>query len=462
MALSIPCLCLSLIFLFSDAAFLVPRAVMSVPRPATGSSLRNSSHVLTVEDNSLLVKPAPAAGTKPVALHGKNPGKVLVIAAKSVSPAAMSNSHLAVLHKKNTSALRATASSATPGAAVKNDLVNLHGKSNVSGTWGAGVVYFLFMVNDKIEHEDIWKRFFRSAPHGSWKVLVHCKDSAGCARNGVFTNNAGYVQVPTTPTWYCHDLVTAMAQLLIGALSMHAAPPGSHEKFVFLSESTLPIKPFSHIHSALLLDDNSDICLFPSDQWGSARADGTLVKLIKHHQWVVLSRVHAEMFVRDWIPVNANSEWRIWLKSGAWSAEHRVLTPHSFYYPPHANTCTDEYAFMATIFGALEPMSGSRYLPGFGGGHIDMDTHTSQGRCRTWSYWHYDWDRADAALASEIANDVYGSKMSCYPNCHARPASLEKLSAGSLHALRRSPFLFARKFSPSIWMPGYGPIVLDD
>ena len=163
--------------------------------------------------------------------------------------------------------------------------------------------------------------------------------------------------------------------------------------------------------------------------WG-ARAI-PLVKLVKHHQWVVLNRAHSEIFVRDWIPVNAQSEWRIWLRSGAWSSEHRVLTPRSFYYPPHANTCTDEYAFMATIFGALEPMTGSRYLPGFGGGHIDMDTHASQGRCRTWSYWNYDWDRADAALASEIAKDVFGSKMSCYPNCHARPATLEKLSSGS-------------------------------
>lgn len=432
-------------------------SVATKPATRSRSSLGNSSYVPTIEDNSSVLPRAFAGGVEPVDLHGKTPGVVTVVEAKSVNPAAIINSHLAVLRKKNRSGWGATTSSALPGGTV-----NLHGKSNVSGAWGAGVVYFLFMVHDKIEHADIWQSFFKNAPHGSWKVLVHCKDSAGCRKNGVFTNNIGYVQVPTTPTWYCHDLVTAMAQLLIGALSMHAAPKGAHEKFVFLSESTLPTKPFAHIHNALLLDDNSDICLFPSDQWGSARADGTLVKLVKHHQWVVLNRAHSEIFVRDWIPVNAQSEWRIWLRSGAWSSEHRVLTPRSFYYPPHANTCTDEYAFMATIFGALEPMTGSRYLPGFGGGHIDMDTHASQGRCRTWSYWNYDWDRADAALASEIAKDVFGSKMSCYPNCHARPATLEKLSSGSLHALRRSPFLFARKFSPSMWMPGYGPIVLDN
>merc|ERR1740117_2105622 len=142
-----------------------------------------------------------------------------------------------------------------------------------------------------------------------------------------------------------------MKQLLFFALGSNAASFGGREKFVFLSESTLPIKPFAEIHSALLLDDNSDFCLFPSDQWGSANINGAFVKLLKHHQWVVLSRDHASLFVRDWVPVNARSEWHIWLKSGTWQGAPKGVYPQSFYYPPAANTCTDEWAFMATIFG---------------------------------------------------------------------------------------------------------------
>jgi len=276
----------------------------------------------------------------------------------------------------------------------------------------------------------------------------------------VFSANPGFQQVPTTPTWYCHDLVTAMVSLASGALGLNAAMVGGREKFVYLSESALPIKPFAEIHSTLLLDDSSDLCLFPSDQWGSANVDGSFVKLLKHHQWVVLSRAHAEMLGRDWVPVNAQKEWRIWLKSGTWQGHARNVKPQNFFYPAAANTCTDEWAFMATIFGALEPMNGARYLPGFGGGHIDMDTRITQGRCRTWSYWDNSWDPASTALGSQIANDFYGSKMSCYPKCHARPASLEKLSQSSLHALRKSPFLFARKFSSTIWLPHFYTIVL--
>merc|ERR1719181_1357715 len=99
-----------------------------------------------------------------------------------------------------------------------------------------------------------------------------------------------------------------MAQLLKGALKLDAGTVGGREKFVFLSESTLPIKPFAEIHSSLLLDDKSDFCLFPSDQWGSANIDGSFVKLLKQHQWVVLNRDHARLFVRDWVPVNAKSQ----------------------------------------------------------------------------------------------------------------------------------------------------------
>lgn len=361
----------------------------------------------------------------------------------------------------NSSIVASKTLAAPASVVVENKSLLLHAAgANGTNAWGSGVVHFLFLVNDRLPHSNIWREFFHDAPQGSWRVLVHCQDLAGCIRNGVFTDNPGFAQVATTPTWYCHDLVTAMAKLLSEALALNAAMMGGREKFVFLSESTLPIKPFGEIHTTLLADDASDFCLFPTDQWGSASIDGSFVKLLKHHQWVVLTRDHALLFVRDWIPVNQKSEWRVWLKSGTWQGHHRNVLPQNFYYPVSANTCTDEWAFMATIFGALEPMNGARYLPGFGGGHLDMDTHTGQGRCRTWSYWDNTWDPAATALGSQIANDFYGSKVSCYPKCFARPATLQKLSHSSLHALRKSPFLFARKFEPNMWMPHFYSIVL--
>jgi len=412
-----------------------------------------------------------ASASKTIFLAPKGTG----LPSKETSSSA-SNSTISSLTRNASKSVNAVDRSliAQPALAVRSKIADLRNgstqlwdpaslmRSNSSSghATGGGVVHFLFLINDRLPHAEIWRKFFADAPAGSWKALIHCKDLDGCHRNGVFRDNAGSIQVDTTPTWYCHDLVTAMAKLLTDALALNAARTGGREKFVFLSESTLPIKPFSAIHSTLLLDDNSDFCLFPSDQWGSGHIDGSIVKLVKQHQWVVLSRDHATMFVRDWIPVSAQSEWRVWLKTGSWQGYKRHVLPQNFYYPQGANTCTDEWAFMATIFGALEPMNGQRYLPGFGGAHINMNSHVSQGRCRTWSYWDNLWDPDATALGSQIANDFYGSKISCYPKCHARPATLEKLSHSSLHALRKSSFLFARKFSPSLWMPHFYNIVL--
>merc|ERR1719183_716797 len=107
-----------------------------------------------------------------------------------------------------------------PSTVVQKSLI--HAKSNSSQAWGIGVVHFLFLVHDDLPHADIWHQFFANAPVGSWQVLVHCKDPAGCRRNGVFSKSPGFKEVPTTPTWYCHDLVTAMVKLASEALKLNA------------------------------------------------------------------------------------------------------------------------------------------------------------------------------------------------------------------------------------------------
>ena len=103
---------------------------------------------------------------------------------------------------------------------------------------------------------------------------MHCQDAERCRENGVH-EMPGFEMVATVPTWYCHDLVTAMAELLRSALAIRAEVPhpSSREKFVFLSDSTLPTKPFGVVHDALMSDEDSDFCVFPKDQWASATLD---------------------------------------------------------------------------------------------------------------------------------------------------------------------------------------------
>merc|ERR1719375_542460 len=87
-----------------------------------------------------------------------------------------------------------------------------------------------------------------------------------------------------------------MVKLLNSALSEESASP--RDKFVFLSESTLPVKPFRAVYEALTENDDSDFCVSPEDAWlKQARSHAVLVK---HSQWVVLSRAHAGTMVERW------------------------------------------------------------------------------------------------------------------------------------------------------------------
>jgi hypothetical protein len=412
--------------------------------------------------NAARVPHAETPSTHNISLeHSQNVSSVAA-KAKAVGSAGVASASVEKLVAVNTSRPAVMSFNTHAGSSSMNTSHLLNSSHGSNASYGYGVVHFLFLIGDRLPHSDIWRGFFASAPEGSWKALVHCKDPYGCTRSGVLANNPGFQMVPTVGTWYCHDLVTAMNSLLTAALNMNAAWQGGREKFVFLSESSLPVKPFTQIYTTLLQDDDSDFCIFPSNQWASAHIDGRFTYLVKHHQWMVLARAHAEEFSRKWVPVDSRGVWQVWLKGGSWTGRERYVSPQHFYHPPAANWCTDEYAFLATIFGSVEYTGATKDIPGLGGSPLHLSGPQSlrvQGRCRTFSYWDNE-EPAFANLAGQIYHDVYGSTISCYPKCWARPATLERVSDASLHALRASPFLFVRKFAEAAWMPNYVSIVL--
>lgn len=356
-------------------------------------------------------------------------------------------------------------SAAERGAAVGG--ADRHNSSHnaTEGVWPSvlapyGVVNFMFMTIGSLPHASIWKMFFAEAPRRSWRAYIHCKDPDACARSGLSLELPEVKQVSTMPSWYCHDLVTAMVHLLKTAIdeSPSTGGAGSVEKFVFVSDSTLPIKPFAEVHATLTSTDDSDICIFPQEQWASANIDGHDVKMVKHHQWVVLNREHAEKMVRDWQPVDSRGVWHVPLMGGSWAGKERKLSPQHFNRAPNANWCTDEWAFFTTIFGVFEPFaSGSRSYANFGSVSQYLPGQL-QGKCRTFTFWD-DGGEEFRSLGGAISADP-SSKMSCFPKCWQHPATLEALSDTALGALRRSSFLFARKMSPNLWMPNYYGIVL--
>jgi hypothetical protein len=295
-------------------------------------------------------------------------------------------------------------------------------------------VFFLFMVYDKINNVEVWERFLSSGigKGVNYQALVHCKTEAQCR---VHIRSHLFEIIPSVPTAYCTDLVGGMNALLHAAVLRAGAVENPRDKFVFVSDSTLPVKPLVPMVQQLTSDENSDFCVFPRNEWAEVPQNmpgGVAVThlAVKHHQWVVLSRKHAEQAV-------------------ARSHMHQdLMTRFQLNMGYHNTGCLDEFWHFATLYPELvilEHPSTNIGLAGFNGGSLSNSNYEIQGKCDTFVHWV---PRAEGRsnnmsyLAKALASDA-GTIMA--PATESRPASFSRLSGDALVSFRKSGFLFARK-----------------
>jgi hypothetical protein len=321
-------------------------------------------------------------------------------------------------------------------------------------------VIFLFLINDEVYFPSHWNAFFEGTDTAQWAAYVHCKQH--CSPK-FLSSMPALKPVDTVPTYYCHNLVDAMVSLLKGAL----ADGGTRfDKFVFISGSTLPVKPFNEVWHVLGRDDGSDICIFPRNHWGEASFNNQHAVLVKHHQWVTLNYDHAKTMVATWGSVDSQGQWSVPIRTPTYS-EPLIYNAETFSRSPIANWCADEWAFFATLFGAIpEGESSTISIPGYlnrnSGNSFSLTgpgTEKQQGKCRTFVFWS-EFDDDTTLLAKNIAKGYPHNVLSCWPSCTYRPAVIEKLSNDGLLEMRRSPFLFARKFSKEIKLTRFREIIL--
>jgi len=234
------------------------------------------------------------------------------------------------------------------------------------------------------------------------------------------------------------------------------------DKFLFLSESTLPVKPFADVYNSLSWDMSSDFCVYPTDHWVQLQlAQNLRALIVKHSQWVVLNQAHAHTMVQQWAGVKAGLHGHAWSipvyhepRKGPWG---KITNPAGVMPLP---MCIDEWAFFATIYGAFVDTGqwnyGAEGLPGFGAPPLQLHgaahlTSTTQGICRTFAFWDASDFGGGSNLINEIAQDWPWSKLSCFPKCDStHPAEFAALSDRGAAALRRSRYLFARKFPENV------------
>lgn len=392
-------------------------------------------------------------------------------------------------------------------------------------------VHFLFLMVDHLQRADIWNRFFAGVPHELYRVFWHCKDVEKCRTHLAAQGSGGdnfvrpHIIDPPMPTQYCTDLVSAENRLLETALatsgwsaiqrrsrgklgSLLARGNGqradsedarSLDKFIFVSDSTLPVKPFMEIYATLTAKRDSRFCIFPQQEWATAprqmcedrhnRCDewanrgecaknplymhfqcerscqvctelalvtdnypsSSVIVAAKTHEWKILNRVDAERSVKAW--------HRGYLR-------HLGQSLHLNWHDSYQNAgCLDEFWHFATLYGAFpEDCLGQsgRYssskcaIPAANlhGGepiHIDFESDDLQGTCDTFVMWRISGamgtNNAMARLDERLTSS--GAVRVDPKNNPARPETIVHIATSGLAALRDSNFLFARKFLPT-------------
>jgi len=293
-------------------------------------------------------------------------------------------------------------------------------------------LFLLFLVMTKINNQAVWERWLQGGMYGyDYQALVHCKDPALCKDN---IRSSQFEIIQSVDTLWCNDLVGGMNALLKAAV-LRSGKGSPQDKFVFLSDSTLPVKPFQATWTRLTSNHASDFCVFPRNEWAqvSEGLPGSVAAKIsvsvKHHQWIVLNKKHAEMSVAE-------------------IGKHMDLMNVLQLNRGFANTgCLDEFWHFSVAYPNLhlttKPVKVQ--LEDFGGEELSLTNYEPQGRCTTFVHWV---QRASGInnnitlLAKELAEDA-GTTVA--PPTDSHPASFSRLSSASLLAMRHSDFLFVRK-----------------
>lgn len=303
-------------------------------------------------------------------------------------------------------------------------------------------VYFLFLAVDKISNLGTWEKFFAHGSKSQYRAFVHCKEySCKSQVSGTVIKT-----VPTVRSEYCTDLVSPMNKLLSYALEYASEDTHPEDKFAFVSDSTLPAKPFQDIYHTLTTRSGSDFCVFPTSEWADIKLSSGLEMAPKFHQWFTLTRAHAEKASRLWDQGhlrNLMGHFEMNKKSWMWM-DNSYADSRNF-------GCLDEFWHMAAIYGTLrniDPHHDAEYvsLEHFTGGNLRIsDGAAWQGECDTfviWSkYMHVGHDNPFERLHNglDYSSTPHGGNA-------ARPGWWDTISEDGIKAIKNSDFLFVRKF----------------
>ncbi|XP_010667217.1 glycosyltransferase BC10 isoform X6 [Beta vulgaris subsp. vulgaris] len=161
-------------------------------------------------------------------------------------------------------------------------------------------IAFLFIARNRLPLDFVWDVFFQADNNNRFTVFVHSRPgflfSKATTKSPYFLNRQvnGSVQID----WGEASMIQAERILLQKALVDH-----TNERFVFLSDSCIPLYNFSYTYDYIMSTPTSFVDSFADTKEGRYNPKMHPVVPVnnwrKGSQWVVLNRKHAETVVKD-------------------------------------------------------------------------------------------------------------------------------------------------------------------
>lgn len=332
------------------------------------------------------------------------------------------------------------------------------------------MVAFMFLTMEEVLFEKVWIRFFEEAPAAQFSIYVH-----RAARNRTTSESItwpllplsefGAVEVGPVKTDWCALMGVEVAMLAA------ALKDRRNQQFVFLSQDSVPLKGFDYVYRQLVVNSHltSKICLAQPALAKTATAETIRNELartcvfrdfyrvynprtLKHHQWVVLARAHAETVVEK-----AEQGLDIWRKS--WE---RAAHDLSF----AGEGCSDESVPITALLHDIKESGRST-----GNTWTDLTRMGVEQQCLTYVAWRHCFagtrlNHSDSMLQelnhvrrhghirmiTDQDFDFFRSPLKEALNGY--PTVFKSLPKEYLEKLAKEGFMFARKFAADFEVEG--------
>lgn len=352
-------------------------------------------------------------------------------------------------------------------------------------------VAFLFLTEDGLDFEELWDKFFGEASaSGAYSIYVHRAHSRQKSSFRFAERFSGYgwapwssatlplsrwgaVELPQVETRWC-ALFGAEVSLLARALQ-----DPHNQQFVFVSHNSIPLKSFDYVYQQLIKvsPSTSKFC-FAEPAIAKQATQETIrneflrscvfrdfwraynPRTLKHHQWVVLARHHAEIVVR-----RAEKALEIWHKSWLKAAPDLLHM---------AEGCSDESAPVDALLYDLEHKGRST-----GNTWADLTRMGVEQQCLTYVHWRHCFTDTRLEYSENIAKDLdavlkHGQlrmltdrefnffKSALKRELNGYPTFFQSITIEYLYKLVQEGFMFARKFTKGMQVKvGDGEFPLD-